>query len=81
MSNLSSINSKKLIKIIEKLGFQLDHSTGSHFIFYHPENRKRAVIPFHKKDLPKGTIANILREAGINRKDLENLLKRNIYGN
>ena len=75
MSKLSNITPKKLIKIIEKLGFQLDHSTGSHFIFYNPNNKRRTVVPYHKKDLPKGTIASILREAGISRKDLEDLLK------
>jgi len=75
MPNLSSINSKKLIKILKSLGFELDHSTGSHFIFYNPENKKRAVVPYHAKDLPKGTITSILREAGIDKKQFENLLK------
>ena len=75
MPNLSSINSKKLIKILKSLGFELDHSTGSHFIFYNPETKKRAVVPYHAKDLPKGTITSILREAGIDKKQFENLLK------
>jgi len=48
MSNIPSLNSNKLIKIIKKLDFQLDHSTGSHFIFYNPSNKKRIVIPYHK---------------------------------
>jgi len=75
MPNLPSINSKKLIKILKSFGFELDHSTGSHFIFYNPETKKRAVVPYHAKDLPKGTITSILREAGIDKKQFENLLK------
>lgn len=34
MPRLLPFTSKKLIKILESLGFQLDHTTGSHFIFY-----------------------------------------------
>lgn len=75
MPKLSNITSKKLIKILESLGFQLDHSTGSHFIFYNPVTKRRAVVPYHQKDLPKGTILSILREAGITKKELENLMK------
>ena len=72
MPKLPTITSKKLIRIIKELGFQLDHSTGSHFIFYHPMTKRRAVIPCHIKDLPKGTLMNILREAGISKIDLKN---------
>ena len=75
MPKLSNITSKKLIKILKSLGFQLDHSTGSHFIFYNSKTRKRAVVPYHTQDLPKGTIMSILREAGITRKELEDLLR------
>lgn len=34
--------------------------------------KRRAVIPCHIKDLPKGTLMNILREAGISKIDLKN---------
>lgn len=39
--------------------------TGSHFIFYDEENKKRVTVPYHTKDLPKGTILSILKQAGI----------------
>jgi len=73
MPKLLIITSKKLIKILKKIGFQLDHTTGSHFIFYHPQTKKRAVVPYHIKDLPKGTLMSILREAGITKKDIKGL--------
>ncbi len=75
MLKLPSVTPKKLIKILKESGFKLDHSTGSHFIFYNPQAKKRAVVPHHIKDLPKGTLMSILKEAGISRKELENLLK------
>ena len=75
MPKLPSLTSKKLIRILEKIGFTIDRSTGSHYIFYNSKTKKRAVVPYHVKDLPKGTIMSILKEAGIDRKELEELLK------
>ena len=47
----------------------MDRTTGSHFIFYNKINKKkRATIPFYRKELPKGTIMSILRETGITKK-------------
>jgi predicted RNA binding protein YcfA (HicA-like mRNA interferase family) len=55
----------------------LDRTTGSHFIFYNKINKKkRATIPFYRKELPKGTIMSILRETGITKKELLELLKK-----
>ena len=70
------VTPKKLIKVLKEFGFQLDHSTGSHFIFYNPKTKKRAVVPYHLKDLPKGTLFSILKEAGISKKEFEGFLKR-----
>jgi len=71
MSKLPPLTPKKLIKILKSFGFQLDHATGSHFIFYNSETKKRAVVPYHKEDLPKGTLMSILKEAGITKKEIE----------
>jgi predicted RNA binding protein YcfA (HicA-like mRNA interferase family) len=65
MPRLPRLTSKQVIKRVKENGFVLDHITGSHYIFYHPSSRKRAVVPYHTKDLPLGTLKTILREAGI----------------
>ncbi|MEQ8906283.1 type II toxin-antitoxin system HicA family toxin [Ekhidna sp.] len=57
-------SSKKLIKLLEKEGFVLHRTKGSHHIFKHP-NGTRAVVPHPKKDLPKGTFHAILKQAGL----------------
>jgi len=76
MPKLPIITPKKLLKILEKSGFQLDRTTESHFIFYNKIDKKRATVPFHRKELPKGTIMSILRETGITKKELLGLLKK-----
>lgn len=70
MSKLPVLTSKKLIKILKEKGFEIDHSTGSHFIFRHSLNSKMVTVPFKNKDIPKGTIMSILRQVGISKNDL-----------
>ena len=70
MPKLKALTAKKIIKLLEEKGFQLDRTSGSHFIFYRPEDKKRAVVPFHAKDLPKGTLISILKQAGIDLNEL-----------
>ncbi len=74
MHKLPSLTSQKVIKILERKGFVLDRAKGSHHIYYHYKSRSRVVIPYHRKDLPKGTLIEILKKAGINKEELEKLL-------
>jgi len=68
---LSSLTSQKVIKILERNGFVLDRTKGSHRIYYHSESKRRVIIPYHKKDLPKGTLIEILKQAGISKEELK----------
>lgn len=76
MPKLPQITPRELLKVLEKYGFQVDHTTGSHFVLYNPATKKRAVIAYHTKGLPKGTLMSILSEAGISRKEFLELLKK-----
>ncbi|HEY2582061.1 MAG TPA: type II toxin-antitoxin system HicA family toxin [Mucilaginibacter sp.] len=58
-------SSQEIINILKEAGFVLDRIKGSHHIFIHPPNNKRAVVPHPKKDLPVGTARTILKQAGI----------------
>lgn len=69
MPKFPSLTPKKLISFLKNQGFVEDHTSGSHIVFYNPITKRRAVVPFHKKDLPKGTLFSILKEAGFSKKD------------
>ncbi len=73
MSKLPSLTPKKIIKTLESRGFVLDRVKGSHHIYYHPETKRRVIVPLHKKDLPKGTLFAILKQAGIGKDELSDL--------
>ncbi len=69
MPRLPSLTPKQVIRQLKRLGFIEDRTTGSHVILYNSETGKRAVVPFHLKDVPKGTLSAILRESGVSRKE------------
>lgn len=74
MPKLPVLTAKDVIRILERRGFILDRVKGSHHIYLHPDNGQRAVVPFHRRDLPQGTLLSILKQAGVDRDELEELL-------
>ncbi|MDY6821165.1 MAG: type II toxin-antitoxin system HicA family toxin [Deferribacterota bacterium] len=74
MAKLPSLTPQEIIKILEKKGFVLDRIKGSHHIYYQPETKRRVVVPLHKRDLPKGTMLEVLKQAGISKEELRDLL-------
>ena len=65
MPRIPSLTPEKLIKILIEHGFELDHQTGSHRVYFNKTTKKRVVVPYHRKDLPKGTLMSIIKAAGI----------------
>ncbi len=65
-----SVTPRKLIGILQDNSFHLDHITGSHYIFYHPQTKRRVTVAYHPKDLPRGTMMSILKQAGIAIEDI-----------
>ena len=76
MPKLPVLTPRKVIKILLSKGFVLERAKGSHQIYYNPETKRRAVVPVHRKDLPRGTLLEILRQAGLSREELEEALGR-----
>ena len=47
-------------------GWRFDSQKGSHRQYVHPSKVGKVTIPFHKgKDLPKGTVNSIRKQAGL----------------
>ena len=75
MSRLPVVSGLLLVKALGKLGYELDHQTGSHMILRNtaPPHR-RLTVPNHK-ELAKGTLRAILREAGLGVDEFQKLLR------
>ena len=70
MIKLPVISGKELCKILGKVGYSVDHQTGSHIILRneYPPHR-RLTVPNHK-EIAKGTLRSILRQAGLTIEEL-----------
>lgn len=66
------IKSAEIITLLEKHGWYLYHTKGSHYQFKHPHIRGKVTVPHPKRDLPIGTIRSILRQAGLSKKKIKN---------
>lgn len=77
MGKLNIISAKKMIKILQVLGFELIRSKGSHHFFLNKNNHKTTVIPIHNnEDLGTGILKEILRDIDLNVDDYEKLRKK-----
>lgn len=63
MGRLLNISGKKAVKAFKKVGYRVDHQTGSHMILYHPE-RQTLSVPDHK-ELAPGLLRGIIRSSGL----------------
>jgi len=73
--NLPSLKPKEIAKLLEKAGFILKRTTGSHYIYYKKGIRRPVSIPYHTKNLPTGTQRAIIREAQLTLDETLKLLK------
>lgn len=68
---MPSITPKHLLKFLESKGFYISRQSGSHMILHHNSDKtKRITLPIHNKDLKPGTLSSILKQAGIDKKEL-----------
>jgi predicted RNA binding protein YcfA (HicA-like mRNA interferase family) len=74
VTRLPVISGRDAVKAFRKMGYELDHQTGSHMILRRrvPPHR-RLTIPDHKA-LAKGTLRALIREAGLTVEEFNDLL-------
>ncbi len=72
MPHLPVISGDDFAKAVRKIGYVRDHTEGSHMILLHP-TRGRLSVPRHK-ELGRGLLRNLIRDAGISRDEFLALL-------
>jgi predicted RNA binding protein YcfA (HicA-like mRNA interferase family) len=72
---LPALRPKTVMRAFEKAGFRLVRITGSHHIYEHPSRPDRVVpLPLHNRDLKRGTLHNILKQADLTEEGFLDLL-------
>jgi predicted RNA binding protein YcfA (HicA-like mRNA interferase family) len=67
---LPRLTAKELIRVLERKGWELDRSRGSHRIYLHPASRRTLSIPVARRPLSIGTLSRLLKDADISRDEL-----------
>jgi predicted RNA binding protein YcfA (HicA-like mRNA interferase family) len=75
-ARLPSVSGRTVIKALERAGFQVIRVKGSHYVLRHTEDASRqTVVPVHaSRDLGRGLLLKILKEARLSQTDFEALL-------
>ncbi|HLD43773.1 MAG TPA: type II toxin-antitoxin system HicA family toxin [Candidatus Nanoarchaeia archaeon] len=74
MPKLPRLSGRDIVRAARKLGYELDHQTGSHMILrQNSAPYRRLTVPNHK-ELSKGTLRAIIRQLGLAREEFLGLL-------
>lgn len=74
MSKLPVVSGQEAVRALKKIGYLIDHQTGSHIILpQSPPPHRRLSVPQHT-ELAKGTLRSIIRQAGLTVEEFSALL-------
>ena len=74
MKKLQLISGREAVHALQKVGYEIDHQTGSHIILRHINSpHRRLSVPNHKT-LAKGTLRALIRQAGLTVEEFNELL-------
>jgi predicted RNA binding protein YcfA (HicA-like mRNA interferase family) len=73
MSSLPIISGKQCVNALTKIGFIVNSQKGSHIILVRKNPKSRISVPNHK-ELDRGTLRAIIRQASLSVDDFINLL-------
>ena len=59
------MKTQELLKMLKKAGCKLERNGTRHDIWHSPITGKEFTVPRHKKEIPIGTLKNILKDAGL----------------
>lgn len=62
---LPAVTARDLVRVAERLGFQLRRQRGSHAIYVRASDQARVVIPVHGGDLKRKTLRGIILDMKI----------------
>jgi len=75
MPKLPNIKGKMLLKILQRVGYKIDHIQGSHHILRRFDGKKTTVPVHNNNEVPKGTLLGILNDLDISKEEFVSLLK------
>ena len=73
MSILPILAARIVIRKLMRAGFRYLYTKGSHYYFKHPVTGRITSVPFHARDIGRGLLSKIIKQAGLTIKEFLNL--------
>jgi predicted RNA binding protein YcfA (HicA-like mRNA interferase family) len=74
VTRLPVVSGREMVRALSRLGYRLDHQTGSHLILRQDDSpHRRLTVPDHR-ELAKGTLRSLIRQAGLTVEEFSRLL-------
>ncbi len=75
MPRLPRVKGERVIRALRRAGWEVIRVHGSHHVMTHPNRPgETVVIPVHRRELKRGTLADILEQAGLTTEEFKDLL-------
>ncbi len=74
MTKLPVVSGKQCVKALAKVGFLFKRQEGSHMVLRREDPFCQVTVPDHK-DLDRGTLRGILKQAGISPEEFQRILR------
>jgi predicted RNA binding protein YcfA (HicA-like mRNA interferase family) len=72
---LANLKPREVVCALERAGFYIHETSGSHVHLKHPQRPGRITVPYHERfDLPKHIVKSIVRQAGLTNLEFFRLL-------
>ena len=66
MTRLPALKAREVIRMLERVGYEVDRIHGSHYIMRHPQRPGRIPVPFHGgRDIKMPVLRSIIHETGL----------------
>ena len=73
--HLPALKPAQVLRALQRAGFFIHHTKGSHHILKHPDRPQlRVTLPFHGTDLKRRTLTTIVDQAGMSIEQFLDLL-------
>jgi predicted RNA binding protein YcfA (HicA-like mRNA interferase family) len=72
---LPALTSRQVIRVLERAGFIVSRTSGSHCRLVHVRDPSRKLtVPLHASDLKRGTLRSIIAQSGLSVQEFLDLL-------
>jgi predicted RNA binding protein YcfA (HicA-like mRNA interferase family) len=68
VTRLPVVSGREAVRALSRIGYRLDHQTGSHLILRHDDP------PHRRLTVPEGTLRSLIRQAGLTVEEFSRLL-------